>query len=427
MPVAAPGMGVSDPRRAFLLQLMCRALAAVDGRRCMRRALAQPTHAAETRVLAVGKAASAMTLGALDALGPSLTRALVISRAGHFDAELSRHPVVTCMTGGHPLPDSGSLAAGRAALDFAREVPAGGRVLLLVSGGASSLLEVPRVGVTLEDLARVNAWALASGRAIDEVNALRRALSAVKGGRLLHFFRHAAPEGYALSDVPGDDPAVIGSGLLAATAATGQLPSGLPDWLQGLVAAGAAAPVVTGSCPVSVVGRLDDALDAAAGAAVEAGLDVVRHRDRLKGDATAAAAAFCARALAEPAGLHLAGGETTVQLPAVTGRGGRNQHFALAAARCLRGRGDLLLLAVGSDGTDGTTEDAGALVDGATLRRAEAAGLDPDEHLRRADSGTLLAATGDLVHTGPTGTNVGDLVFLLSCVTGHGALSSIER
>jgi glycerate 2-kinase len=406
---------------------MCRALAAVDGRRCMREALARPAEAAETRVLAVGKAASAMTLGALDALGSNLTRALVISRAGHFDTELTRHRVVTCMTGGHPLPDAGSLAAGRAALDFARDVPAGCRVLLLVSGGASSLLEVPRTGVTLADLARVNAWALASGLPIDKVNALRRALSAVKGGRLLQYLRHAAPEGYALSDVPGDDPAVIGSGLLAATAVAEPLPTGLPDWLQGLVAAGAAAPTATTGCPVRVVGRLDDALDAAADAAAKAGLDVVRHPERLAGDASAAAAEFCARVLARPAGLHVAGGETTVRLPAVTGRGGRNQHFALAAAQCLRGRPDLLLLAVGTDGTDGNTEDAGALVDGETLLRAAVAGLDPAAHLGRADSGTLLAATGDLVHTGPTGTNVGDLVLALSGVAGHGSPLGADR
>jgi len=420
-------MGLTDPRRALLLQLMSRALAAVDGRRCMRAALAAGQATEETWVIAVGKAASAMTLGAFDVLGSRLTRALVISRAGHFDAELSRQTFVTCMTGGHPLPDAGSLAAGAAALEFARQAPAGRRVLLLVSGGASSLLEVPREGVTLDDLARVNAWALASGRPIDEVNALRRALSRVKGGRLLAHFERAVPEGYALSDVPGDDPAVIGSGLLAAAPVAEQLPAGLPDWLQGLVAPRRAAPPAAGRCPVRIVGRLADALDAAAQAAVEAGLSVVRHPARLAGDACESAARFCARVLAEPAGLHLAGGETTVQLPEVAGRGGRNQHFALAAAQWLRGREDLLLLAVGTDGTDGNTEDAGALVDGQTLLRAEDAGLDAAAHLARADSATVLAATGDLVHTGPTGTNVGDLVIALTCVAGHSHRAADNR
>jgi hydroxypyruvate reductase len=117
--------------------------------------------------------------------------------------------------------------------------------------------------------------------------------------------------------------------------------------------------------------------------------------------------------------LYLAGGETTVELPPSPGRGGRNQHLALAAALRLAGEPDLLLLAAGTDGTDGSTEDAGALVDGTTVERAAALGLDASDCLARADSGRLLAETGDLVHMGPTGTNVGDLLLGLRCAPGH--------
>jgi hydroxypyruvate reductase len=408
----------ADPRRRFLLDLFARGLAAVDGRARMRAALARRSDGRETWILAVGKAAPAMALGALDALPGWRGRALVVSRSGHFLPGLEQRPGVTCLAAGHPLPDERSLAAGAAALGFAAAVPRGARVLLLVSGGASSLLEVPAEGVALDDLRRFNGWALASGRPIGEVNALRRRLSAVKGGRLLQRLAHAQVEGYAISDVPGDDPAVIGSGLLAAAPAE-VLPGGLPEWLEALLSR-ARGPAPDGAaCPVALVARLKDALDAVGHAAAEAGIPVLRAPTRLAGDPAAAAAAAVEALRGRGPALYVAGGETTVRLPPQPGRGGRNQHLALEAALRMAGDGELLLLAAGTDGSDGDTDDAGALVDGSTVERAAQAGIDAATCLARADSGALLAATGELVHTGPTGTNVGDLVLGLRCARGH--------
>jgi hydroxypyruvate reductase len=295
---------------------------------------------------------------------------------------------------------------------MAREAAPGQPLLLLVSGGASSLLEVPADGISLDDLRRVSGWALASGEPIERVNAVRRRLSQVKDGRLLARLGLCRTEGYYISDVPGDDPALVGSGLLA-RAPGGFEARALPAWLQEMLGRARTQPAGHSDAPLECVGRIDDALGAIERAARAAGARVMRPAGRLEGDALEAASQACARLCAGPAGLLLLGGETTVALPSRTGRGGRNQHLALAAALRIAGRHDLLLLAAGTDGSDGNSADAGALVDGETVARGRDAGLDPAQCLERADSGRFLEESGDLLHTGPTGTNVGDLVLAL--------------
>ena len=407
-----------DARRDFLLDLLETGLAAVDGRRRMHAVLAGRHDLDRAWILAAGKAADAMTVGAIDALGSRVERALVISREGHFGPGLQQDPRVRCLVGGHPVPDSRSLAAGSAALQFTREARPGQPVLLLVSGGASSLVESLAEGLSLDDLRRVSAWALSSGESIERVNAVRRRLSQLKDGRLLLRVGHCRVEGYYLSDVPGDDPAVVGSGLLARSAATFD-PAGLPGWLAAMLTRGAGESPVPPPVPLRCVGRLDEALEAMAQAASAAGFPVERPAGRLEGSAVQVARSVCEHLAGGPPGLWLWGGETTVVLPPGPGRGGRNQHLALAAAEALAGTGDRLLLAAGTDGTDGNTDDAGALVDGGTIERGRDAGLDAAACLERADSGRFLEASGDLVHTGHTGTNVGDLLLALRWEKGH--------
>jgi glycerate 2-kinase len=404
--------------RDFLLELFAVGLAAVDGRRRMRSALAGRELADDVWLLAVGKAAAAMTLGALDALGPRVTRALVVSRTGYFDDELKQYPQVTFMTGGHPLPDEGSLAAGAAALEMAQQARREQPVLLLVSGGASSLMEVPPASISLADLRKVSAWALASGLPIERVNAVRRRLSTIKDGRLTAAFAHCNVEGFFISDVPGDAAALVGSGLLAAGAGQGS-EAGLPAWVRELMARSPPSRPVPSAATVRCVGRLQDALVAIEQAALRAGVRCQLQAERLEGDAVTLAERICGEAMRAPPQLLVGGGETTVRLPSSTGRGGRNQHLALAAARIIAGRDDLTLLAAGTDGSDGNSEDAGAIVDGGTLQRGRDAGLDPDACLVRADSGRFLEASGDLVHTGATSTNVGDLLMVLRRDLGH--------
>jgi glycerate 2-kinase len=211
-------------------------------------------------------------------------------------------------------------------------------------------------------------------------------LSQIKGGRLTARLRGRPALALFVSDVPGDDPAVIGSGLL------GRASSG-PDRVRR-----------------EVVASVDAATAGAAAAAVARGLRAHGASRRFDDDALRLAARFTHELRLTDSEVCVWGGESTVQLPPRAGRGGRNQHLALAAARLIAGQADLMLLAAGTDGTDGVTEDAGGLVDADSCARVALAGLDVDQCLRTADSASALEASGDLVHLGPTGTNVGDLV-----------------
>jgi glycerate 2-kinase len=353
----------------------------------VRAALAaRPLGAAAVWVCALGKAAAAMAAGAHEAAAAAIAGTLIITRDAESCAAVAGLPGTEVILGGHPLPDERSLAAGERLLAWLAALPRDAQPLFLVSGGASSLIEVLAPGVTLAQLRELNRAALEEGVAIGEFNARRMALSAIKGGRLAQRLDGRPGRALFVSDVPGDDPAVIGSGIL------GPAREG-PDCIER-----------------TVVASIDEAVAAVATDAAAHGLTVHAPRRRFA-DSALRVAARCAHELSlQHAQLCVWGGESTVVLPPNPGRGGRNQHLALAAARLIAGHPELLLLAAGTDGSDGVTEDAGALVGADTCARVTLAGLDADECLKRADAARALAASGDLVHTGPTGTNVGDLV-----------------
>jgi glycerate 2-kinase len=380
-----PGAG---RRHRLLLELLEAGLKSVAGRRCVCEALrTRPmTPGAPVWAAAVGKAAAAMALGAADALGSSLERLLVITKAGHLGHELLALPGVEAYESGHPLPDARSLAAGQRLLEWVTRLPAKAVPLFLISGGASSLVEVLTPGVTLAALEQLSACALAAGTPIAALNAQRARVSMIKGGRLAQRLGPRSGRALFLSDVPHDDPALIGSGLLGPAAAG-------PDRIER-----------------QIIASVEQAADAVAAAARQRGLAAVAVRPRYAGDAVELAARFAHELQSGNSHVRIWGGESTVRLPPHPGRGGRNQHLALAAARHLVGDGELLLLAAGTDGTDGPTDAAGGLVDADTCARLRHAGLDAEECLARADSGTALAAADALVSTGPTGTNVADLV-----------------
>lgn len=397
--------------RACLLGALAAALDAVNGRAAVRRALTASECPGAVWSIAIGKAAESMTLGALDVLGGQVRGGLLIAKAPPADLESLRARGIDCLTGGHPLPTAASLAAGERLLDTLARTPADATLLFLLSGGASSLVEVAAPGIELADLHAVNRWLLGSGLPIGAINRVRTALSRIKGGGLLAALPERPVRALAISDVPGDDPAVIGSGLLVpATDLKRCLRDlALPDWVRERADRGLAArpPRPPAGPPIALVATLDLAKSAAAQAARAAGLRVRIAPGFLDGDAAERGRALARQLLDGPPGLTVWGGETTVRLPPQPGRGGRNQHLALAAALELAGRDDGFLLAAGTDGDDGNSGDAGALVDGGTLARAA---LDGADSLARADSATLLAASGDPIHTGPTGTNVMDLV-----------------
>jgi glycerate 2-kinase len=342
--------------------------------------------AAPVWVAAVGKAAPAMALGAHDALGGRIARLLVITRAGHAPAELLGLPGAEVIASAHPVPDQRSLAAGARLLEWVEKLPPDAEPLFLISGGASSLVEVLREGLNLADLEAFTTRELAAGTAIGALNAQRTALSRIKGGRLTARLAGRSARALYVSDVPGDDPALIGSGLL------GPASEG-PDRVTR-----------------TVVASVEQAMAGAAAAARALGLEVHPAGRRFDEDAVRLAARCAHELRLSASAVCVWGGESTLQLPPHAGRGGRNQHLALAAARLIAGQADLMLLAAGTDGTDGVTEDAGALVDAESCARVALAGMDVDRCLATADSAAALAASGDLVHTGPTGTNVGDVV-----------------
>lgn len=347
---------------------------------------------------------------------------------------------VLVSAGSHPLPDAESVNAGARALALAAQARArGDRLVVLLSGGASAMLAAPAEGIPLDDKIALTALLLRSGLAIGDINAIRKHVSAIKGGRL------AAAAGrsitFALSDVHGpieDDPAVIGSGPTVGDPSTFAdadralrraglldiIPASVRDHLSRGLSRGLEETVKPddarlASAAFVLAGSRRDAMAGAREAAVALGYEVECVGPPTVGEASAAAARFLERALSAgrgaPARCIIASGETTVTLPASGGgRGGRNQEFALSAAALLSESSVAALASAGTDGIDGPTSAAGAFADASTMARARARGLDPAAALAAHDSHTFFAALGDLIVTGPTHTNVGDLqIFLI--------------
>lgn len=399
-----------DPRQT-LLEVFLAALAAVSGRVRVHDFLARDAPSAPVYLIALGKAACPMAQGAHEALGDAIRDGFVVTKRGH--AEPLPWPVLEAA---HPVPDESSLAAGEGLLRFAAAVPAAGHVLVLLSGGASALVERLPSGAGLDLLQRMNQWLLASGRDIAAMNRVRKRLSLIKGGRLAAQLAPRAVTCLAVSDVPEDDLRFIGSGPLVPdeTAAREPVEDAPADVRSALLAA-PALPRPDDPCfarvRTEIIARLADAKAAAARAAGARGLSAAVHPEFVEGEAVDTGGRLARAVLASAPGVvQIWGGETTVRLPPDPGRGGRNQTLALSAARVLQGRPGTLLLAAGTDGTDGPTTDAGALVDDETVARGAEAGFDADAALARADAGSFLEASGDLIQTGPTGTNVMDLV-----------------
>lgn len=405
--------------RENLLCIFQSALAAVNGRTCVRSYLEHKPLSGKIFMVAVGKAACAMAQGTQDVLGDRIADALIITKKGY--AESLPWPV---WEAGHPLVDETSLEAGRRLLAFIEKIPHDAQVLVLISGGASALVEALPPAISLEQFRNINRWILASGLDINDYNRIRRRLSRIKGGRLAKLLSPRQVSSLVISDVPGNELRAVGSGPLTYDQDL-RKPldiSGLPDFITEALQHGPPAPAPDDTCfrnvNQEIIATLDDAKRAASNAAVKLEYRAAIEPQFIAGDVVATGTSLAQKLLqSEPGIVRVWGGETTVRLPASPGRGGRNQSLALAAAVALRGHDDAWFLSAGTDGTDGETDDAGALVDGGTVARGEEAGLDANRSIARADAGTFLEASGDLVQTGPTGTNVMDIMLGLK-VTG---------
>jgi len=405
---------VNPDSRKLLLGLYAAALRSVDGQIVVRDYLQRRPMHEEVYLVAIGKAAASMARGAQEALGPQVVQGLVITKKGYAEEGLP----FGCIQSDHPVPDENSLEAGKRLLAFIDTAPPSAFFLFLISGGTSSLVESLPEGFDLKMLREMNRWLLASGLDIGMMNMVRKRFSCLKGGRLAERLQGRSTLNLMISDVVDDDPAVIGSGLLAPSIDDGSLLfERLPVWLREKADLAPSPPSTEASCFDSIenqiVANCQMAIQGAAEAGKAAGLDVYSHSHLFQGDVLQLAHHFAQEVQQGPPGLYVWGGESTIKLPPFPGRGGRNQSLALAAARFLAGDDSVLLLVAGTDGTDGPTRDAGALVDGGTIARGSQQGMDAVERLVHADAGSFLEASGDLIRTGPTGTNVMDLVLAL--------------
>ena len=391
-----------------------------DGVRVGRRHFRQKPHG-KIYLIALGKAAPGMARAAYDLLGARLGTGVVTALA---PARLPLPDRVQVIPGGHPLPDSGSLRAGEAALDLAHRASQGDLVLALISGGGSAMAECPVPGVALDDLRRLTALLLHAGVPISAINVIRGELSLLKAGGLARAAAPAQLVSLLMSDVPGDDPASIASGpTVPRTAPSGAARralerSGLWDAAPASIR-NALGPATT-PAPLSppphnlVAARNEDMLRAVAKQARAFGFPTHILTTRLQGEAFAVGKRLGQRLVSasRPACL-LAGGETTVTLRQ-GGRGGRNQELALGAAVALDRHPRCALIALASDGIDGPTDAAGAWVDGETAARARAFGLDLEGAAAVHDSYPLLDRLASLLHTGPTGSNLADIIIGLA-------------
>lgn len=397
-----------ETHRQNLLAIYAAGIEAVKGDNAVYNALMKQGDLPSCHIIAIGKAAEAMYQGARRYLDNDIKSALLISKFGHFSEEVLANPQVLTLEAAHPVPGDSSLQAGQMLLEQLAKMPEGEPCLFLISGGASSLCEVLEEGWSLERLQDLTQNLLAEAYGIHEMNAIRQRLSRIKGGKLWQHIGNRPVQALLISDVEGDAPTSIGSGLLFPPAED-NVPERLSaEWKAQL------PPFVSPDVPEDfqwhMVASNDLALTAMRQKAEALAYQVTVNARFLSGDAGDEARQCLSELNAAETGLHLWGGETTVRLPENPGRGGRNQHFALSGALAMQGDKSLLLLAAGTDGSDGLSDDTGAVVDGSTCQRGELAGVDAEDCLKQADSGRFLEASGDLIHTGPTGTNVMDVV-----------------
>jgi hydroxypyruvate reductase len=331
----------------------------------------------------------------------------------------------------HPVPDANSVEAGRRMLAAVDGLTADDLVVALMSGGGSSLMVMPAGAMTLADKQSVNTSLLASGANIVEMNAVRKHLSDIKGGRLALAARPARVVTLAISDIPGDDPAAIASGATVADSSTladvrdiiARYRIDLPPAAEAVLAANIETPKwLPADNSVRVVVAPSLALTAAAQAAAKAGLTPLMLGDAIEGESRELGIVMAGIARScrlngcpvEPPAVLLSGGETTVTIgKGPAGRGGRNTEFLLGFAIAMAGEPDVFALAGDSDGIDGTEDAAGAIVTPDTLARARIATLDPRAYLVNHDSFSFFDGIGDLIRTGPTGTNVNDIRIVL--------------
>ena len=403
---------MNNPSRTLLRACFDAGVNAVGGRQAVTAQADWLRSWSPEYVVAMGKAACAMVQGLEDISGVQVKAGLVVTAEDYCDSDLpDRYERVF---GEHPLPGEGSLLAGERLLAFLARLPSGSRLLVLISGGASSQLECLREGYSLSQLQRLNQWLLGSGLDIRAMNHFRARISRLKGGGLARFVRHLEVQAGFISDVAGDDPAVIASGPLLQMAEITQdisLPQDIAQWLPPVSDTG--GDELQPAIPHYCIASLSHARVAACVHAEQAGLPARVDETFLAGEAEAVADKLLCLIKQSPAGILVLGGEPTVRLPRLPGSGGRNQHLALLLASRLAQENTVATVLCGAtDGHDGNSHAAGAIVDNHTCQRLERLGMDIASTLENADSGRVFQLSAEAIAEFASGTNVMDLVIV---------------
>jgi len=419
-------MTISDPRK-FLVSLFDAAVEAADPQRVMRNFLpAKPK--GKTIVIGAGKG-SAQMARAFEQCWDGPLSGVVVTRYG-FGVACERIEIIEAS---HPVPDKNGLVAAKRLCDAVTGLTGDDLVIALISGGGSALLPAPPEGMSLEDEIAVNRALLASGAPISAMNAVRKHLSTIKGGRLAAMAAPARVVSLIVSDIPGDNPSEVASGPTVpgpatradALKAVQQYGITLPDnAMARLTSPQADAPrpgdAVFGRNEVHIIASAAVSLEAAAAVAGKAGIEAAILSDAIEGEAREAGKVHAAiarevamrnRPFKKPV-VILSGGETTVTVKG-NGKGGRNSEFLLAFALATDGLDGVHALAADTDGIDGSETNAGAFSDGGSIQRMRAKSLDPAALLANNDAWSAFNAIGDIFEPGPTGTNVNDLRAIL--------------
>ncbi len=448
MPFDPSVLQPNPAQRAAILDILNAGLAAVDPLLATQRFLQRDGNRltvgertydldryARVFVIGAGKAGAPMAQAVESVLGDRIDRGLVVVKTGHTGPT----QIVECAEASHPRPDAAGVEAGARILEIAHSAGENDLVIALLSGGGSALLVAPAPGLSLADIQGMTALLLASGATINEINCLRKHTSAVKGGQLARAVAPATLITLALSDVIGSPLDVIASGPTVPDQSTWAdawdivrryaLEDKLPPAILARLTAGregGAPDTPKPDDPVFAAGQTLVVADnrvaalAATRRAEELGYHTMLLTTYLEGEAgqVAKVAVGLGREIQafhaplQPPACLILGGETTVTLGANPGTGGRNQELALAAALALQDQLGITVASLATDGTDGPTDSAGALADNTTVARGHALGLDAEDSLRRHDAYPYLSAVHDLLITGPTQTNVNDLVFV---------------
>ena len=437
---------MNEKMRNDAYSIMSEAIAAVDPKACIHRSVVKNgcellingrsydlSRYENIYIIAFGKASISMTKAMEEILGDSLTSGIAVTKYG-FGGPVSR---VQVYEAGHPMPDDNSIIAGKKVHSFLETTGVNDLILFLISGGGSALLTYPRKGVTLTDVAKLTDSLIRAGATIDELNTVRKHLCSIKGGGLAKMAFPSESISLILSDVVGDPLDVIASGptvpdtssfgefheiierynIILSPAVAGLLEDGLEGVIEETPKSDASVFEKTSH---HLVGNNSLALLEAEKKASELGYNSMVLTSSIVGEAKEVAKVFAAIAREErrrgtplplPACI-LSGGETTVTMKG-KGLGGRCQEMALSFAIEVAELNDVLLLAAGTDGNDGTTDSAGAFADGDTVQRGRNLQLDARMYLFNNNSHAFFKETGDLIKTGPTGTNVMDIYIIL--------------